>query len=279
VPMTIKAKSNDPMRGAAPKASRITSIPGAFGAVIFTLLWWAANALANEPAEPIRGIVRALDHAAIATELTTQKVSDVRVRDGMPFAKGATLLTFDCRRLEAEASVAEAQKREAQLAFESNQQLEKRQAIGRFDVDISAARLARAKAEVSVHAARLANCTIIAPFDGRVAEVGVRAHEFPSAGKPLLTVVGTERIEIEFLFPSRLFDRLKPGQRLTYAIDELNRTFDVEIERIGAAIDPVSQLVKAFAKFVELPPDVLPGMSGTAKGINADPSPSGRKAL
>ncbi|MFM2421912.1 MAG: putative signal peptide protein [Pseudomonadota bacterium] len=228
----------------------------------------APSQATDRGAEAIRGVVRTLDQAAIATELTTQRVEDVRVRDGAPFKKGDVLLTFDCKRLEAEADVAKAQVREQQLAHDSSLALEKRQAIGRFDVEIAAARLARARAELSVHHARLLNCKIIAPFAGRVSELAIRAHEFPQPGRPLLTVVGTERIEIELLIPSRALDKIKPGHQFQFSIDELAAAFPARVDRVGASVDPVSQLVKIYAHFVELPRDVLPGMSGTASGLD-----------
>jgi multidrug efflux pump subunit AcrA (membrane-fusion protein) len=47
-------------------------------------------------------------------------------------------------------------------------------------------------------------------------------------------------------------------------VDELATHHEARVERIGAAVDPVSQTIEIFAVFIAQPPSLKPGMSGVA---------------
>jgi RND family efflux transporter MFP subunit len=212
---------------------------------------------------PVRGLVRPLNQATVATEFSA-RVAVVGFREGERFSKGDLLLGFDCERQQAEHAAAAAQHREVQIALESASYLDKRGAVGRLDVEVSRARLDKAAAEVSALAARLKLCEIRAPFDGRVAERLIHAHEVPVSGKPLLVIVDEAAFEIELIVPSLWLRSLSVRTPFRFSVDELGETFPATVVRIGAAVDPVSQTAKVIGVFDERPGKVLPGMSGGA---------------
>jgi RND family efflux transporter MFP subunit len=212
---------------------------------------------------PVRGLVRPLNQATVATELSA-RVAVVGFREGERFSKGDLLIGFDCERQQAEHAAASAQHREMQIALESASYLDKRGAVGRFDVEVSRARLDKAAAEVAALAARLKLCEIRAPFDGRVAERLIHAHEMPVSGKPLLVIVDEAAFEIELIVPSLWLRSLTVRTPFRFSVDELGETFPAIVIRIGAAVDPVSQTAKVIGVFNEKPGKVLPGMSGGA---------------
>lgn len=212
---------------------------------------------------PIRGVVRAVDQAAFSTDLGA-RVTAVHFREGERFKAGQPLIEFDCRKPRAEAESADAVRREMQLTMDSNKLLERHQAIGRHDVEISKARVAKATAEAEALKARLDQCVVIAPFDGRIAVLGVQQHEVPGPGKPFLSIVGAERLEIELIVPSSWLTWLKPGDSFTFAIDETARSYPMAIARLGATVDPVSQMIKVIAVMTSNAEEILPGMSGSA---------------
>lgn len=212
---------------------------------------------------PIRGVVRAVDQTAFSTDLGARVVA-VHVREGERFKSGQALIEFDCRKPRAEAAGAEAVHREMQLTLDSNKHLERHQAIGRHDVEISKARVAKAAAEAEALKARLDQCVVMAPFDGRVAVLGVQPHEVPAGGKPFLAIVGAERLEIELIVPSSWLTWLKLGDSFTFAIDETARSYPMTIARLGATVDPVSQMIKVIAVMARSAEEILPGMSGSA---------------
>ena len=220
---------------------------------------------------PVRGIVRPLRQAAIATDLAA-RVATIRFREAEAFRAGDVLVTFDCERLEAEQAAAEAVYREMKLALDSNLYLDKRGAVGRLDVDVSKARADKARSEAAALKARLKQCVVTAPFDGRVAELTINEHEIPAAGKPFISLVEESAFEIDLIVPSHWLRRIGPDTPFVFTVDETGRSYDARILRTGATVDPVSQTVKVIAAFAGHDGKVLSGMSGTAAFVFAEPS-------
>ena len=216
-----------------------------------------------EPSVPVRGVIRAIEQAQLSTDLMA-RVASIGFRTGERFKKGDLLISFECERYRAEAQSAEAVWREMNLTLDSNQQLEKFRAVGRHDVEISRARVAKAEAEARSLKSRVSQCEIIAPYDGRVSELSINVYEQPQANKPFLSIVGDGKLEIELIVPSNWLSWLKVAAAFDLKIDETSKDYGGRIDRIGAAVDAVSQMVKVIAVFDAPPSDVLPGMSGTA---------------
>jgi len=226
----------------------------------------AADAAAQSAAgsAPIRGLVRALNQSAIATDLTAP-VAKLNIREAQSFKKGDVLVTFDCERARAEQAAAEAVYREMTLTLESNTYLDRKGAVGRFEVEISRARVDKAGAEAAALKARLKQCEVVAPYDGRVAELSINEHEIPAPGKPFITLLDETSFEIDLIMPSGNLKQLKPGMEFKYHVDDTGHTYDAIVLRPGAAVDPVSQTVKVIGKFLHPEVDVIAGMTGTAE--------------
>lgn len=241
----------------------------ALNVVASTVLLMVVSANAAGSAQPgkteslIRGMIRPLNQAAIATDLQA-RVDSVSFREGDAFKKGDVLVTFDCERQRAELAAVTAQHREMKLALDSASYLDKKGAVGRYDVEISRARTDKAAADVEALKARIKQCSIVAPYDGRVSELLINAHEFPAPGKPLISVVDETTFEIELIVPSHWLRKLVVGATFAFSVDELGTTHPGTLVRIGAAVDAVSQSVKIIGRFDTKPQRVLSGMSGNA---------------
>ncbi len=119
-------------------------------------------------------------------------------------------------------------------------------------------------------AARLKGCALEAPFDGRVADLFVNAHETPSPDAPLLKIVSDADLELRLIAPSAWLGWLAPGQEFEFEIDETGERLGARVVRIGAEVDAVSRTVPVIAVFNEHPESVLPGMSGAARFVRAE---------
>ena len=223
-----------------------------------------ASGAAEDTKIPVRGVVKAVDKAELSTDLVA-RVTAIGFRFGERFKKGDLLVTFDCDRYRAEAQSADAVQREMQLTLDSNQHLEKFRAVGKHDLEISRARVAKAEAEARSLNSRLKQCEVRAPFDGRVSELTINAFEQPQANKPFLVIVGEGRLEVELIIPSHWLSWLKPGVPFSFGVDETKGSYDARVKRIGAAVDAVSQMIKVIAEFETPSGDILPGMSGVAR--------------
>lgn len=244
-----------------------TAIFAAFAASLAVLPAHADGDIATTLEEtdlPVRGVVKAIDQAALSTDLNA-RVSKIGFREGQAFKKGDLLAAFDCERYKAEAQSADANYREMRLTLDSNEHLEKLSAVGKHDVGISKARADKARAEAQGLQSRLAQCEVVAPFDGRISELSVNLYEQPQPNKPYLVIVGYGRLEIELIVPSHWLSWLKPGAEFQFNVDETKKIYHARVDRIGAAVDAVSQMVKLIAVFDTATDSVLPGMSGVAR--------------
>ena len=224
-----------------------------------------AGSTGQPPFEGIstRGIVKAVHQAALSTELTAP-IAVIGFREGERFGEGVVLIEFDCRRQRSELDALAATVREAKVAVDTNEHLVRNGAANRNDVEISHARHEKATAEWQAMARRLDGCRVAAPWSGVVTELAINAHETPQPGKPLIAIASDRELEIELIVPSRLLGELRPDSALEFAVDETRKTYLARVVRTGGAVDPMSQTGKLFARFETQPPDVLPGMSGSA---------------
>ena len=239
---------------------------GAFSGLALLAAQGRVNAAPGDQLGPIRGVVRPQRQATISTDFQAS-VAAVKFKEGDRFRKGDVLIEFDCRRHQAELTAAEAQTLEMRLALENNVTLDKYKAVGKSDLEISRARVKRTEAEASGLRARLDQCKVVAPFDGRIAELAVHEHEMPAPGKPFLTIIEDQKLEIELIVPSDWLKWLKPETTFVFTVDETLAAFPARVSRIGAAVDPVSQTVKVMGFFDAdaAASGILSGMSGGAQ--------------
>jgi membrane fusion protein, multidrug efflux system len=213
--------------------------------------------------DAVRGIVRSVDQAMISTDLQTRVVR-IGFQEGERFKKGDILVLFDCGRQQASLAASEAQLLEMQLTLDKNKTLQRLQAVGKNELEISEARVSKAAADVAALQAQFAQCTLVAPYDGRVLELGIHAHETAQQGKPFIGIVAEGVLEIDLIVPSTWAAWVSPGFAMTFTVDETQGSHEVRVTRVGAAVDPISQTIKIVATFVDRAPGVLPGMSGSS---------------
>ncbi len=210
-----------------------------------------------------RGIVVSTARAELVSDLRAE-VRDVLVREGEHFERGDRLVAFDCAREEAQLRSAKALRAEAALTVKSNAYLADRRAIGRHDVEIAAAKLEKAEADVDGLRALLSKCVVEAPFDGIVSERKINAFEVPRPSEPFMTIVSARDFELELIVPSLWLSGPIEGRTFTFDIDELGMSAVARVVRTGAVVEPISQTTKLYGRFDVLPAGLRPGMSGTA---------------
>lgn len=200
-------------------------------------------------------------YTTLAAEIGA-KINRLPVAEGGRFRAGETLVSFDCSLQQAQLNKAKAALAGADKVWSANKRLSELNSVGKVELEISEAEVAKAKAEVASQAAVIAKCTLAAPFAGRVAEQKVREQQYVQPGQALLEILDDSALELEFIVPSKWLIWLRAGYGFQVAIDETGRTYPAKVLRIGAKVDPISQSVKLTAaidgKFNEL----IAGMSG-----------------
>lgn len=209
----------------------------------------------------IRALIKPLRESVLSTDFTA-RIAAIHAKNGDHFRQGSKLIEFDCKRQMAELKVAAAEVKAREMVFRNNQDLSQFNAIGSLELEVSKAQFDKALAELNISRARNHECTIKAPWSGRVAEINAHAHETIEPGREIMRIIDDTSLEIEMIVPSSWLRWLRPGITSPISVDETGRKYEIRISRIGARVDPVSQTIRIFASFQDATPDVLAGMSG-----------------
>lgn len=218
----------------------------------------SANALDKRE---IRAQLMPRRYTTLAAEIGA-KINQLPVMEGGRFKAGDKLIGFDCALQQTQLSKAQAAQDAADKTWKANQRLADLNAVGKVELDVSQAELAKARAEAASYMVMLSKCSITAPFSGRVAEQKVREQQFVQAGQPLLDIIDDSALELEFIVPSKWLVWLKPQQHFQVLIDETGKTYPAKVQRIGARVDPVSQSIKLSAVVDGRFQELIAGMSG-----------------
>ncbi len=184
---------------------------------------------------------------------------------GEAFRAGATLVAFDCAEQQARLKIGRAELDSAGRNLEAKQRLAALQAAGEIEVQIAKAAVDRASAQVELANVQIAQCRIRAPFRGRIAKLHVREHQGVNIGQPLMDIVADGQLKLRLNVPSRWLAWLATGHRFEVAIDETRKQYPATVSALNARVDAVSQSIEIEAKIVGKHPELLPGMSGTAR--------------
>jgi len=190
------------------------------------------------------------------------KINNLPVAEGGSFRAGQVLVSLDCSLQQAQLQKAKAALGAAERTFTANKRLNELHSIGKVELDVSEAEVAKARAEVSLMSVSLSKCQISAPFSGRIAEQRVREQQYVQPGQPLLDILDDSVLELEFIVPSHWLAWLKVGYPFQVRIDETGKSYPAKILRIGARVDPVSQSVKTVAAIDGSYRELMSGMSG-----------------
>jgi RND family efflux transporter MFP subunit len=226
--------------------------------------------LAGSPTAADPTAVRVLLAPAQETTLSSQlagRVQAVHVNLGDHFQKGAVLVRFDCDEHTARLKMSQADLAAARESHEAKLRLQGLQQAGELEVSLAASQAEKASAQVELVQAQLAQCSVAAPFSGRVVKVAARAFQGAAQGQPLLDIVSDGPLKLRLNAPGPWVGWLRRGTRFEVQIDETGRRYSARVTAINGRIDPVSQTIELEGVVESRAPELLPGMSGTARFV------------
>ena len=218
----------------------------------------------------LRGIVKASTQAVLHSQIQG-RISQMPVKEGQRFEKGAALVEIDCDKYRAELAGALAEHEAKDKTFRNNRELTKLNAVSTLELEISEAEAKKAAASIRLAEINVRSCHIAAPFSGRVVAVMVNEHENVFPNDKLISLLDDTSLEIELVLPSSTLSWLKRKSTFTFTVDETRREYVAKVKEIGANVDPASQTIKVIGAFGAIPADVLAGMSGTAQFSSGQP--------
>lgn len=213
--------------------------------------------------KPIRVLVMASQESVLASQMAG-RIEQVDATLGSAIKAGQVLLRFNCDAQQAQLKMANAEYYGAQRTYESKAKLQAMQSVSELEVQQTAAAAERAKAQIELIQVQLKQCTVRAPFAGRVTRLLAKRYESVAASQPLVEVVDNGKLKFKLNVPSGWMAWLTVGAPFSVRIEETGKAYDGRVARINARVDAVSRSIEIEGEVVATAPQLLPGMSGVA---------------
>ena len=229
----------------------------------------AAQQLGQQPGQPDAAAVPQVIRAQLVprsfttlSSETAARLDRISHRAGEHFQKGETLVEFDCVTQRAQVAKARAVLKAAEKTYAVHKRLFDLKSLSGLDLEVSAAEIDKAKADLAMADAMQSKCVVEAPFAGVVVDQKAREFQYTTPGQPLLEIVDDKALELEFIVPSAWLRWLKTGYAFSVAVDETGKTYHAHVELLGGRVDPVSESIKVTGTIDRDAQDLMPGMSG-----------------
>ena len=227
----------------------------------------AAKKAAAVSTGPVTDAVRVLlvpDGETTLSSPVTAKIKTLSASMGAPVAAGQTLISFDCDEPAARLTMANAELAGAIEAHEAKIRMQGLEQASDVEVALAASVAAKARGQVALQKAQVAQCTVVAPWAGRVSKVHVRNYMSVIPGQAMLDLVKSGPLRVKLNVPSRLISKIRSGTILEVSIDETGLTYQARVQAFNSRVDPVSQTIEIEATISKHHVELLPGMSGVA---------------
>ena len=220
------------------------------------------------------GQLVAQEHAEIAAEVGGQ-VTEILVEEGRPVRAGDVVLRIDPERRNLERDSARARVDETRASLREQErnyrrvtELRERGVASDEQRDqadtaqkLARSRLAAAEAELGVLERALRDASVIAPFDGFVAQRFVSRGEYVSPASKLFELVALDPIEVEFYLPEVDSSRVATGQTVDVRVAPFpDESFDGQVTVVSPTIDPRSRTLRVKAQIANPDGRLRPGL-------------------
>jgi RND family efflux transporter MFP subunit len=228
---------------------------------------------------PVTGTVTSPRISRVSTEVSG-RLSEVRVEVGDRVDAGAVLALLDPELAALDLRRARAATREAQAALvdarrrlEDAERLSAERALAetallslRSEVEMDEAALARLQAEEARQAALLERHEVTAPFAGAISRKLANAGEWIEPGAPLVELVSTRGLRIDFQVPQEFFPRVREGSEVAVALDAApERRLAARVAATVPQSDPGARTFLMLVRLEDPEVPMIPGMSARAR--------------
>jgi RND family efflux transporter MFP subunit len=224
----------------------------------------ASAAAASAEADSVRVLLAPSQETTLSSQLAG-RVQAVNVALGDSFGKGKPLVRFDCDEQQARLKMSEAELASARENHEAKLRLQGLQQAGEVEVSLAASNAEKARAQVDLYKAQLAQCSVSAPFSGRVVKLSVKPYQSVTQGQALIDIVSDGPLKLRVNAPGKWVGWLKRGTHFDVQIDETGKRYRATVSALNGRIDAVSQTIEVEGTLDQRAPELLPGMSGLAR--------------
>src|SRR5438270_2118272 len=223
-----------------------------------------------EASRPAVGTLVAVRGVTLASEVTGL-VRRIGFDSGAFIRRGEALVELDASTEQAQLAAARADAELARATLERNRTLRASDYSSAADFDAADARARQTAAAVGTLRATIANKTIRAPCDGRVAIRQVALGRVLSPGTPVASLQSVDPIFADFWLPQQALADLRPGMRSRLRTDVFpQQGWDGVVSAVNSEVDVTTRNVRVRATFPNTDGRLRPGMFANVEVISPD---------
>ena len=189
------------------------------------------------------------------------RVAETPVPAGRRVRKGDVLLRFMDDEYRVECERAQALLERAQSTFKRADELHRQGSISQDEFEKVQTDLKIARADHELARIRLRERTIVAPFDGVLAERFVDAGGSVKEGDPLVRVTSLTPLRLEALLPEQALPGLKRAGRIEVSLASPETTLVLVVRHPPMVVDPASGMLQLRVEVDNARGRLVPGVS------------------
>jgi RND family efflux transporter MFP subunit len=230
------------------------------------------------------GSIRTRSFSGVAEAKTRSELSfkvsgtleRIPVKVGDKVATGDLIASLDptdhelaVQEAEAELTRAQAEKRNADAAYQRIQLLYENRTASLNDLDAARAaaesgeaRVVSVEKRLELARLQLSYCRLAAPSSGAIASVPREVGENVSPGQPVAILASSGRLKVSLQVPEALIARIREGDSVTVKFDAIPaRAFAAVVAEVGVAALGAATTYPVTARLVDETGEVRPGMA------------------
>lgn len=183
------------------------------------------------------------------------------LQDGDRVTRGMVLARIRVREYADAVTQAQAALTKSKADFQRVTQLYENRSSSKADYDAAYARYRADQAELDRAEQSLADCAIVAPFDGYVLSRSVEIGSLVSPGAPAFQVGNLGSVKVVFGVPDVLVASITPGTRQLVSVEAVpGRMFEGRYTRVSPVADASSRMFTAEVTIPNVDGVLKPGM-------------------
>jgi len=191
-------------------------------------------------------------------------ITTIAFQPGQAVEKGDLIIQLDATIDRAQLAALKAQEKLAQLRFERQKTLARRDISSKEALDEATAELQRLRAEIEAQEEAIEQKSIKAPFSGRLGIRQVSLGQYVQPGQPLVTLQNLDALYVDFTLPEQVYPRVAEGQTITLHVAGYpEQRFEGTITAINPKIDPSTRNFTVQGTLANPDGRLQPGMFAT----------------
>lgn len=211
------------------------------------------------------GTLVAINGVDITSEVAGT-VKEIHFESGQFVKQGDLLVLLDTHLEDAQLKNDQAQLTLAQLNYDRELTLTKKNVASQAALDTTRAKLTEAQASLEATQAKIRQKTITAPFNGKIGIRQINIGEYISPGHPMVTLQSLDPLYVQFNLPEQYLPALYLQQPVEIIINQhTNKTIKGTITAINSKVDQITRNVLVQATLPNPAMTLYPGMFASVK--------------